>query len=333
MDEIIYMEDIAQQDHFTEIAKRALNEYDLVSPSATFIQHSENVTYKVSTYSGTDFLLRIHVPVVAEFGDHGADAAAVRSETLWLDALRRNNMPVPRPIRNRHGSTVTEIEGFNCTVLDWLSGDEYTRELETEDTASQIGVLIGKLHMHSSKWRKPTRFVRPLRDEAYFATAINSLQPAVDDGRISYRDFKTLDTSIEILKGMIGSTRKSRHTVGLLHGDLHRKNFLCHNGEIRLIDFSMASIGNYMFDLGICMASMSPSFHPIFLINYDRLFPLPRNYPALIEGFFIGSYVGTLSYWVNNPNAQEILVQRVPYIAEEYAARFNRDDRFWFNMF
>jgi Ser/Thr protein kinase RdoA (MazF antagonist) len=332
MGKITSMENSPQQIHFAEIAERALNEYDLVSPSITFIQHSENYTFKVSTLSNADFLLRIHTPVVAEFGKHGADATAVRSEMLWLDALRRNNMPVPRPIHNRRGGMVTEVDGFNCTVLDWLSGDEYIREMESEDTVSQIGVLVGKLHLHSSRWRKPRQFTRPRRDEAYFSSALKSLLPAVDDGRIGYRDFKTLETSIDLLVNMMNSTRKSRHTDGLLHGDLHRKNFLYHNGEIKLIDFSMASIGNYMFDLGICMANMSPALHPIFLINYDRLLPLPRNYPALIEGFFIGSYVGTLSYWVNNPQAQEILVQRVPYIAEEYAAKFNRDDRFWLNM-
>jgi Ser/Thr protein kinase RdoA (MazF antagonist) len=315
---------------FTQIAQRALDEYDLVAPEITFIQRSENVTFKVNTPSGTDYLLRIHVPLTSAMGKHGKDPTAIRSEMLWLDALRRNNMPVQRPIRNRTGHMVTSLDGLNCSLLEWLEGEIYTREMETEDTAAQIGLLAGKLHLHSSRWRIPHGFTRPARNEAYFDEMLATLSRATDDGRIAYRDFKTLETSVNLLKNLMAGIRKTRRSNGLLHGDLHKGNMLYHNGEIKLIDFSFASMGNYMFDLGICLSDMRAGLRPIFLVNYDRLFPLPRNYPRLIEGFFVGSFVGTFAHWVDNPDAQEILVQRVPYIASEYAARFNRDERFWF---
>ena len=88
---------------FTQIALRALSEYDLVGPEITFLQRSENVTFKVNTLSGTGYLLRIHVPITPTMGKHGKNPAAIRSEMLWLESLLRNNMPVQRPIRNRGG--------------------------------------------------------------------------------------------------------------------------------------------------------------------------------------------------------------------------------------
>ena len=97
-----------------------------------------------------------------------------------------------------------------------------------------------------------------------------------------------------------------------------------------MIDFSLCAFGHFTYDLGTCLSNVNPDLHSIFLINYDRLLPLPNNYDRLIEGFFIASYVVTFSFWLDNPDAQETLVQRVPYIAQEYATRFNRDERFWF---
>jgi len=99
---------------------------------------------------------------------------------------------------------------------------------------------------------------------------------------------------------------------------------------MRLIDFSMSAFGNYMFDLGVCLSDMNPVLHPVFLENYQKLMPLPPGYERLIEAFFLGSTVVTFSFWVTLPEGQEELVRKIPFIAQEYAAKFNRDERFWF---
>ena len=147
---------------------------------------------------------------------------------------------------------------------------------------------------------------------------------------MAYQDFKSLQTAVEGLVGLIRRMRSSRKTEGLIHADLHRGNFVYQEGHVSPIDFSFCAFGHFAFDLGICLASISPSLHPVFVVNYDRLFSLPRSYGRLIEAFFIGGYVGTFALWVADPEAQEVLAQRVPYIAREFAARFNRDERFWF---
>jgi hypothetical protein len=85
-----------------------------------------------------------------------------------------------------------------------------------------------------------------------------------------------------------------------------------------------------MFDLGVCLSDMNPSLHPVFLERYATFMPLPLDYPRLIEAFFLGSMVATFSFWVPLPRMEEEMVRKVPLIAREYAARFNRDERFWF---
>jgi hypothetical protein len=75
---------------------------------------------------------------------------------------------------------------------------------------------------------------------------------------------------------------------------------------------------------------MKESLHRAFLEGYQHLRPLPAGYQRLIEGFFVGSVVGTFSFWVANPRAQELLATKVPQIAKEYAAKYNRGEHFWF---
>jgi Ser/Thr protein kinase RdoA (MazF antagonist) len=105
---------------------------------------------------------------------------------------------------------------------------------------------------------------------------------------------------------------------------------LYQDGNIRLIDFSFCAFGNYMFDLAISLSDMKADLHQVFLAGYQSLRSLPDGYPRLIEGLFVGSIVGTFSYWVANPNAQEILARKVPQIARDYALKFNRGEHFWF---
>ena len=318
---------------FADVAHLALAGYGLGDAPYTFLQHSENVTFKVDTPDGAR-LLRIHVPSSTLMGKHGADAAMVNSEMLWLEALRREtDLPVQQPVRNRDGQFVTSVtrgsRKFNCTLLEWLEGAPYQRELENEESAAQLGALVGKLHQFGSEWQAPSGFVRPKRDGAYFKKALDTLRITTEDGRASYHDFKSLETAIETLAQML-RRKKNRAPIGLLHGDLHKGNFLYHQGQIRLIDFSMLATGSYLFDLGVCFSDMNPALHPVFLEAYQRLMPLPRDYERLIEAFFLGGMVMTFSFWLRLPEAQEELVHQISWIAREYAAKFNHDERFWF---
>jgi Ser/Thr protein kinase RdoA (MazF antagonist) len=216
-------------------------------------------------------------------------------------------------------------------LLSWVDGKPYTRELETEKTAYRIGTLLATLHNHASRWKIPKGFKRPRRDKKYFENMLSGIMPAVKDGRISLADYSELSRSISLLIDMISQLDEGQQFYGILHADTHKGNMLYHEGEIRLIDFSFCAFGNYMYDLGICLSDMKEELHRFCLQGYQSLRELPENYQQLIEGFFLGSIVGTFSFWVPNPNAQEILARKVPQITRDYAAKFNQGEHFWFS--
>ncbi len=302
-----------------------------------FIRQGDTISYQVKTTAGEIFLLRLHIPKTQSMGTHGADYAAVNSELLWLEALCRDtDLVLPQPIRNQSGALVTQVqsseaaEKINCTLLRWVVGEPYHRDLETSDFAFQIGEIAAKLHNHASAWQIPEGFTRPDREIPYFEKVLKGIQPAVADGRICTSDYAVLETSVHLLIEQLREIGKDRRFWGLMHADMHKGNMLLHQDKIRLIDFSFCAFGNFMFDLAVCMSDMKKELHPAFLAGYQNLRPLPAGYQSLIEGFFVGSMVGTFSYWVPDPVATVLLARKVPQIIEEYALKYNRGTRFWF---
>ena len=325
------------QNRFDQLAGRALATYDLAAHTRTFIRHSDNATFRVEGPGAGTYLLRIHLPVSVAMGTQGADPDMVRSELLWLEALSRDtDLVLQAPVRNRNGKLVTQLQAedgappVNCTLMRWVEGQPYHRQLESEATASQLGRILATLHNHATRWEMPTGFTRPRRDVAYFEDALATVRQAREDGRIAAPDYDELARSIELVTAMMRSEDGSRQTNGIMHADTHKGNMLYHDGAMRLIDFSFCAFGNYLFDLGICLCDMKPELHAACLDSYQRLRFLPADYERWIEGLWVGGMVGTFSYWVANPNAQELLARKVPEIVRDYAARFNRGERFWF---
>lgn len=320
-----------------DIAHRALARYALPDHRLRFLRHGDTATYKVETSDGDARLLRVHVPVTLAMGSHGAEARAVESELLWLEALRRETpLPLQTPVRNLDGDLVTAVRipggaaEVNCTLLGWLAGEPYHRDLETERTAHHIGEILAILHDHASRWEPPEGLTRPRRDVAYFERALAALGPARDDGRIGPGDHAELEASIERLVALLRSRREDRATDGLMHADAHKGNLLHEDGRIRLIDFSFCAFGCFLFDLGVAMSDMKQALHPAFLRGYRGVRPLPEDHAELVEGLCVGSLVGTLSYWTGNPRARELLVRKAPEVTRMFSVPFNRGERFWF---
>ena len=319
---------------FATLAAQALDAYGKTNAACTYLQHSENVTFRVQDGRKT-YLLRLHSPRTPEMGQHGSDPAMIESELIWLDALKRARLPVPTAIRNRAGQLVTRLEWeqtpLNASLLTWLDGMDYTRELESEETAAKVGDLLGRLHKHASRWRLPEDFTRPTRDLDFFRAALESLRPAVSDGRIAYGDLRHFEDALETLAFHLGHLQKTRQTWSLIHGDPYKGNFIYNDGRLSMIDFSLCAFGYPLFDLALALSDTRENLRANLLSEYQKHAKLPERWQTLLEGLYLASMVGTFSFWINSPEAQEELVRRVPLIAQEYAAKFNYDERFWFS--
>lgn len=324
----------ASMSRFEEVARQALAAYGLEGAAPTFIRHSGSAAFRVEAPGSDGYLLRLHIPITSAMGSHSADAAMVRSELQWLEALNDDTeLVLQRPVRNREGDLVTTVPvgagALHCSLLRWLPGEPYHRDRQTEDTARQIGRILATLHRHAAAWQPSPGWRRPARDAAYFEGVLWALRPAVEDGRIARDDYVELAKAVAQLVDRMGELPRHPGVHGVMHADAHKGNMLLDGGEIRLIDFSFCATGNYMFDLGFCLSDMSPALHGAFVEGYRGVRPLPEGWAELAEGFFLGAMVGTFSFWVPRPEAREHLVAMVPRIVQEYALRYNRGEPFW----
>lgn len=125
------------------------------------------------------YVLRIHRP-----GNHSL--ALIRSELLWLSALRRDtDLVVPEPVPSKDGSllTVVETEGVPqprcCVLFRWIPGRFLNAGLSPL-ALGRMGTLMARLHQHAQQFTLPEGFVRPRLDgESQFSRCALQLPDAV----------------------------------------------------------------------------------------------------------------------------------------------------------
>jgi Ser/Thr protein kinase RdoA (MazF antagonist) len=313
--------------------------YGLENCTVTFLQHSDSITYqaRAADVPGA-FLLRLHIPVTAALGAHGANPVMLRSELAWLEALARDtDLVLQQPVRNLSGELVTNLlaerdhKPYHATLLTWLEGEPYRRELESEGMASQLGAILARQHNHASLWQPPSWLARPLRDGAYFDDMLAGLRPAVERGRITLEDFTALAMGVRRLQELMCSLGSDPQRCGIMHADPHKGNLLFQGSQVRLIDFSFCAVGDYLFDLSIALADLQPALHPALLDGYQSVRSLPDGFQLLAQAFYLGMMVGTFNYLAARPETQAILTSKAPQVAQ-LAARFCQGESFWFNQ-
>ena len=133
----------AQFRRLTPLARLALAAYDMGDARLCALQLVQNATWRVRCRGGgRQFLLRMHAP-------RWHDAAAIRSELLWLAALgKQRDLRVPAPFPTRSGRLWTEVslswipEPRVCTLLTWVPGRIERRR--TPAMLHKIGQLMAR---------------------------------------------------------------------------------------------------------------------------------------------------------------------------------------------
>ena len=126
-----------------QLGRTALGAYPLVDPRMRLVGDMENTTFRVEAFEADPdqaspppgrrerFLLRVHRP--QRHGRYVDTVAAIRSELLWLTALRADtDLLVPEPLLTRGGEVTVTVsssavpETRTCSVLRWMDGSRHT---------------------------------------------------------------------------------------------------------------------------------------------------------------------------------------------------------------
>ena len=318
-----------------EVAARdALKHWDRADGSLSLIKHRENAVFEVA-HNGERTALRLH-----RYGYHSD--AALRSELLWMEALREAGIAVPRviPTANGHPFVSYPIEGLpgpiQIDLFEWIEGEQLGSveegigdQASAEATYRAIGALAGRLHNQSSSWSLPSGFER----HAWDADGLAGEQPFW--GRFWEVEAADSEQRALLARGRdavfadLSALAKSPDSYSMIHADFVQENVLVHNGEPRLIDFDDAGFGWHLFELATSLyfiqsepfyeaakAALLAGYRSERELTNEQLSKLPLF--MLARGFTYIGWVHTRSETETARELTPMLLDAACALAEEY---------------
>jgi len=280
-----------------ELSRSALRAYPLHGARLRLLTHFRNTSFRVTAPNGDQYVLRVHHP-----GQSSVEA--VRSELLWLAALREDGLSVPEPVLNQEQRLVTVAtdpgvpEPRLCVLLGWVDGRLLYQGL-TPSHLAQAGDLMARLHSHAAQWRRPPGFTRHRVDhlDPTQRGEADPFDPAVAERAIQTvtsgytpEAGRVLAAAIPRIWATLQALREKPDSFGLVHGDLHQRNLLFGKGGIGAIDFDCCGYGHWIYDLVVPLTQLQR--HPAYaalrealLTGYCRRRSLPADQEAHLETF------------------------------------------------
>ncbi|HKU71124.1 MAG TPA: homoserine kinase [Burkholderiales bacterium] len=195
----------------------------------------ENTNYFVTTSEGRHVLtlfekLKAHeLPFYLNLQDH----------------LAGKGVPCPRPLRDRAGGLLGELNGKPAALVSFLPGKDVTAP--TVDHCAQAGALLAAIHAAGKSYG--SRMDNP-RGPEWWTSVTPEILPFLDAA-----DATLLNNEVAFqARHEHGELRHGELPSGAIHADLFRDNVLFDRGRISgVIDFYFACTGAFLYDVAIAV--------------------------------------------------------------------------------
>jgi Ser/Thr protein kinase RdoA (MazF antagonist) len=317
-----------QYDLMEDLAKKALSFYDLDLLSVTRLQYRLNATFQIEALphgagGPRRYMLRISAP-----GFHSQ--ANVRSEMQWLRSIRdHTNLIVPDPLHTNTGDLVATIEhpgiteARHCVLLHWLEGKAPYENL-TPGIMEKVGRFMGQLHQHAAHFSPPEGFERKKWDLEGMMGETLDVPAHKARSALTTAQIETIEATGRIVNRAMQQLGKDREVFGLIHADLHERNYLLFNDEIRAIDFDTCGEGYYLYDLAVALSTLLrrrdlSALKASLLNGYRQARPLSPEHENLITPF-IAARLMTHTFWLAGHKDDRVFRDTAPELIERQVA-------------
>ena len=222
-------------------------------PILELISQSENTTYSVRPPEGEPVILRIH-----RSGYHSD--AAIRSEHLWLEALRNEaGITTPKVLPAPNGATITHVatdglpEGRACVFFEHLQGEAPAADRLVEHFPV-LGEITARMHEHVLGWEPPPGFQRfhwnldtAFGPHPHWGHWHHS--PGVDTQALAL-----LERVVQKLSVRLQQFGMDPNRYGLVHADMRLANLLVYEDEPQVIDFDDCGFSWLLYDLAATLS-------------------------------------------------------------------------------
>lgn len=277
----------------SELLRQALSCYGLEGAEAVFLQHNENLTYRINDA----YLLRIHSPAP---GIHAPCTLENRqAELAFLSHLCHHGMNVQQPLPTLSGHMVARLpDGTAATLLRWLPGQVLPGKEYTAELCFQAGEMTARLHQAARGFAHPG-----LRayDEADARAKAELLTAMVQRHHLG-------DEHADILRAACGAVAQSfaasEDAPIAIHDDLSPSNILQTEDGLIPIDFSLCGIGLPMTDLGMLLAGFNSTVQRSAAVRGYQAAGGVLRHREMEAGFIhglLGAFVFHADTWPKEP--------------------------------
>jgi Ser/Thr protein kinase RdoA (MazF antagonist) len=230
------------------LAGQAVRAYDFEQPTLRPISSTENAVFGVDTAGGERYVLRIHRPI--------RDPARIRSELVWLAALRRDtDLVVPDPVRLADGSCLgvvasDDLPDPRCFVaFRWIDGPLVGDQLDPS-VCYDLGRLLARLHDHARGFDGGSGFVRGRLDAQSYRP--EELPACLSEpGLLTESERRVTRHALALVHEQVSTLGTGSDLFGLVHADLHQYNCVDAGGRLAPIDFDDCCYAHFAYDLAV----------------------------------------------------------------------------------
>lgn len=251
----------------------------------------------------------------------------VRCETIWLDILAKQWLPVPKVIRS---ATEITIDGtpFPCSLFEYQPGNSIPGQDFTEAQARAVGTFAAALHSIETGIQPGGAFLRPRLDSEGLFGADSPYAPGPDGDALLQPHASVMEQVIARVDAVFAVLQDMGSEYGLIHGDLKPDNLLFDNGELRVLDFDDCGWGYFLYDLAPFLLFIKEHANYAQLKQalwdgYIEARPLPETLFDSLETLVAGRYVASCR-WVAAHRDHPAYRGKVEGILADRAARLAR---------
>ena len=237
---------------------KALQMYSFANPRAELIRHNENMTYKVVDDAGA-YVLRIHQPIdgfnldvlLADMSkrDYIAGEMAILQHMEGQGILATQ-----RVIPSTCGNAVALLDNkLPVTVLEWIEGVTLENVAITAEIASNLGIMIGKMHntlTHAALSPKH----RYRYDNELLSRMIAEASKALVQGHFTQQQAAIISATLCYIQEYLSNAEGN---FIIIHSDLSKSNIILADNELIPIDFSLSGYCVPEMDLASAYAHMN----------------------------------------------------------------------------
>jgi Ser/Thr protein kinase RdoA (MazF antagonist) len=327
------MDDKEAAETFLPAARAALEAFPIAPARLSFVNVSENVTFKVTDEGGEDFVLRLHRPW---YHTH----ERLKGERVWTRALTAAGVSVPQGIMTRDGEDYVRVaveplgEQRWAGLARWIEGKVLFGivEAETDPTAiaghfERLGAIMAALHNQAAGWTPPGSFERHALDADGLMGGPGGEPPFWgpfwDHPMFSPAERDLILAARDKIHAALSRLGRDPDAFSLIHADLHPGNVLIDGGRLAVIDFDDAAFGWHLYDFAVALVfywdhAGFAGFRDACFRGYARLRPLPDGVAGLLPMFLLIRRLVQIG-WINArpelPEWREMTVRKARLVA------------------